>query len=187
MKLLTALLLICYFLPVHFTDFEGIPSEVKEEKIIWAEGRKLTWKDFRGVPNGPDSYVASTNSGVSFSFSYRERNGQGSVDFAVVSNFYPDLSWYRPSKVTNYILAHEQMHFDISELHARKLRSLLTDIPHDREFKEASEAIYERMEVERRQMQEQFDMESDHSNNEDAEYRWRKTVAQQLDLYEAWK
>ena len=67
MKLLSITILLLFF----------IPSEIDEEKIPWNEDRKLTWADFRGVPNGPLHYVASTNSGVSFSYSYRERNGVG--------------------------------------------------------------------------------------------------------------
>ena len=161
--------------------------EVKEEKIIWDENRKLTWEDFRGDPSGPVDYVASTNSGVSFSYSYRERNGKGVVEFTIQSNFYPDLSWYRPSRVSEYILGHEQMHFDISELHARMLRSLLSELPHDRNFKEAAESIYEELEAKRRAMQELFDQQTDHSNIEAAEFRWRKFVAGELKRYEQWK
>jgi len=94
MQLLSAALLVLFLMP----------SEINEEKIPWHENRKLTWADFKGVPNGPSDYVASTNSGVSFSYSYRERNGVGEIKFTVVSNFYPNLSWYRPSKVSDYIL-----------------------------------------------------------------------------------
>ncbi len=164
-----------------------IPSDIYEEKIPWNEDRKLTWADFKGVPNGPSDYVASTNSGVSFSYSYREPNGIGEIKFTVLSNFYPELSWYRPSKVSDYILTHEQMHFDISEIHARKLRQRLADIPHDRDFKPKAEAVYNQMEADRREMQFQYDVETDHSNTEEEEFQWRAYIAEQLQVYERWK
>ena len=163
------------------------PTTPKEEKIAWAEGRKLNWADFKGVPSGPEDYVASTNSGVSFSFSYKEQNGQSVIDYTVRGNFYPNLSWYRPSKVTNYILEHEQMHFDISELCARKLRKSLATIPRDRDFKSRSEVVYEQNEKVRREMQTQYDTDSDHSNNKEEELRWRTYVAEQLTVYDSWK
>lgn len=177
MQLLSTLILL-FFL---------IPSEIDEEKIPWNEDRKLVWADFKGVPNGPPDYVASTNSGVSFSYSYRERNGVGEIKFTVLSNFYPNLSWYRPSKVSDYILAHEQMHFDISELYARKLRLRLAVIPHDRDFKSKAETVYDQIEADRREMQFQYDVETDHSNSKEEEFHWRDYIAKQLQVYNSWK
>ena len=167
--------------------FFGIISSFEEEKIAWDANRPLTWEDFRGVPNRADSFVASTNSGISFSFSFSERNGVANIQYTVVSNFYPDLSWYRPERVTQYILEHEQTHFDISELHARKLRKALSSLSHDRDFKEKAEAIYNGLEAERRAMQTQYDKESDHSNVKEMEYQWRTIVAQELNALDAWK
>lgn len=163
------------------------PSAIVEEKIAWDESRPLTWEDFRGVPNRADDFVASTNSGISFSFSMKETNGGMMIQYDVVCNFYPDLSWYRPEKVSQYILNHEQTHFDISELHARKLRRALANLPHNRAFKEGAEEVYNAIEVERRAMQTKYDSESDHSNIDEAEYAWRKFVAEQLALLDDWK
>lgn len=177
MKLITTVLLL---LLLH-------PAAVEEEKIVWTEDRKLSWADFKGVPDGPHNYVASTNSGVSFSFAYKEINGVSKIDYTIRSNFYPNLSWYRPSKVSNYILEHEQLHFDISELCARKLRKALNALPRDRDFKGKSEVLYQQNELERRELQEQYDTDSDHSNNKEGEYRWRAYVAEQLTAYAAWK
>lgn len=177
MKLIISFLLLLFL----------APDISEEEKIVWNEDRKLTWEDFRGVPSGPESFVASTNSGVSFSFSYKERDGVSEVSYVVASNFYPELSWYRPSRVSPYILAHEQMHFDISELCARKLRKALKSIPEDRDFKENSEVVYQANEAHRRELQEQYDTESDHSNIKEEEYKWRVYIAAQLKEYESWK
>ncbi len=177
MKLIAAALLFFFI----------APFSVEEEKIAWSEDHKLTWEDFKGTPSGPEEFVASTNSGVSFSFSYSERNGVANIDYKITGNFYPNLSWYRPAKVSDYILGHEQLHFDISELHARKLRKALSTLPHDREFGDKSKVIYEQMEAERRTMQQQYDSDSDHSNIESEELRWRSYVAEQLKALDDWK
>jgi len=187
MQLLTSLLLTLFLIPSSLVEVSGDGVQTIKEKIHWTEGRKLTWLDFRGTPSGPNDYVASTNSGVSFSFSYQERNGVGKVDFTVLSNFYPNLSWYRPERVSKYILKHEQMHFDISELHARKLRKHLASLIQDRTFKTKAEPFYEANERERRKMQKQFDTDSDHSNKKEEEFRWRTYIAAQLKVYERWK
>lgn len=171
------------FLYVAFFFF----GDTEEEKLAWHEDRKLTWEDFKGVPNPGSGFVASTNSGMSFSFSYSEKDGVGTVKYEVVANFYPELSWFIAEKVNSYILEHEQTHFDITELHARKLRSQLASIPHTRDFKMTAEKIYNTVESERRAMQEAYDEETNHSSIKEAEYRWRDFVSEQLNVYQNWK
>lgn len=178
MRLLFVLVVGCLFLGF-------LPPA--EEKIIWEENRKLSWQDFRGIPNGADPYVASTNSGISFSFSLKESSGGTEVDYEVQSNFYPELSWYRPQRVNNYILGHEQTHFDISELYARKLRKKLDSVIALPNFKESAEIVYNQIEFERRKTQRSFDRESDHSNIKQKEYEWRKHIHSQLQAFDAWK
>jgi len=168
-------------------SFLWMISPIEEEKITWQENLKLNWTDFKGIPNGADSYVASTNSGISFSFSLKESHKGTEVDYTVQCNFYPGLSWYRPERVSNYILAHEQTHFDISELFARKLRMKLSSIQDLSMFKIQAEKYYNEIEFERREMQRRYDEESDHSNLKQKEYAWREFVASELRVYQAWK
>lgn len=161
--------------------------QMEEEKIPWSSDQKLTWSDFRGIPSTSEEYVASTNSGISFAYSMRQTSGEAEIQYTVISNFYPDLSWYRPKRVNDYILEHEQTHFDISELHARKIRRALSNLSKDLNFKEAAEEIYNTLEAERRAMQLQYDAETDHSNRKSEEYRWRTFVEDQLKALESWK
>lgn len=184
MKLWIAALLLVFM--GFSSEISSDDQNVEEEKIKWSE-QKLTWNEFKGTPSGPEEFVASTNSGVGFSFSYKERNGVGQVTYSIDCNFYPNLSWYRSDRVSPYILGHEQLHFDISELHARKLRKSLSSLPQNRDFKTKAKKLYDAMEVERRAMQNQYDTDSDHSNVESEEYRWRAYVKEELIRLEAWK
>lgn len=167
--------------------FVGGLDQAVEETIVWDEDRKLTWEDFKGTPHGPEGFVASTNSGVAFGYSYAERNGRPRVEYEVTANFYPLRSWYRAEVVDDYILSHEQTHFDITELHARKLRKRLSELARDASFKELSGEIYEQVEAERRAMQEAYDSQTDHSNHKSEEYQWQALVLLQLQEYDAWK
>jgi len=163
------------------------PVKNDNEKIAWSESKKLTWEDFRGEFAGDNGFVASTNSGISFSYSYAVRNQELELTYTVKSNFYPDLSWYMPGHVDDYILKHEQTHFDISELHARKLRKQLAETQFTLTPKEMLDAIYSQAEQQRRAMQKRFDTESDHSKIPEKEYQWEAYVAKQLKEYESWK
>ena len=158
-----------------------------KEKIQWQEDRQLTWEDFKGVPANAGTFVASTNSGISFSYSIGNRNGEYRFDYTVRSNFYPNQSWYLPESASEYILKHEQTHFDISELHARILRKRLAEVVPSENVKAEVDYIYAEIEKERRAMQSAYDEQSDHSKIREAEYQWWEYVAAELQRYASWQ
>ncbi|WP_310992356.1 DUF922 domain-containing protein [Aequorivita marina] len=176
MKLLLAFLCTILFFP-----------QSDSKKIPWNENKKLTWEDFQGTPIPSANFVASTNTGISFQYSYSLKNGDVSVEYTVASFFYPEKSWFQPGKVNQHILNHEQAHFDISELHARILRKNLADKTYTKKVKSEIEGIYRKVEQERRAMQVRFDAETDHSRNVEKEALWEKQIAKQLVNYESWK
>ncbi len=133
------------------------------------------------------SFVASTNTGISFQYSYSLKSGAVNVEYSVESFFEPEGSWFLAERVTPYILKHEQAHFDISELHARILRKNLDGKKFTKRIKSEIESIYQKVEQQRRAMQTKFDVESDHSRNEEKEAFWQKYIANQLAQYHAWK
>lgn len=177
MKFLATLLLLVFCAPLQGDAV----------KMQWNENKQLTWEDFRGTPDAGDSYVASTNSGMSFSFSYKVTNGTMTMDYEIRCNFYPELSWYKPDLVTDYILKHEQTHFDISELHTRKLRKVMEETTFSNDPKDAINTIYQDMEDARQNLQKKYDFETDHSKNEPEEIQWRQFIANELKKYEPWK
>lgn len=156
-------------------------------KILWSETYKLTWSDFKGTPDEESDFVASTNSGMSFSFSYSLRNDEVSYNFTNESFFYPQMSWYKKGGVSDYILAHEQTHFDISELHSRIFRKRMEEGEFTKNIKVEVNELYKKVESERIAMQSRYDLETNHSQISEAENRWRNYVAEQLQVYVAWK
>ena len=176
MKLLTLFLFLFILVP-----------QVNSEKILWSENKKLTWEDFQGKPIMSANFVASTNTGINFQYSYSLKNNQAAVKYSVESFFYPDKSWFQPGNVNQHILNHEQAHFDISELHARMLRKNLYGKKFSKNVKSEIEIIYKQIEQKRREMQVKFDAETDHSRNIEKEILWEKHIAKQLKSHESWK
>lgn len=162
-------------------------SFVNDDKIAWSHAAKLTWADFQGIPESGSNFVASTNSGMSLTFSYSEQNGKLTYDFDIKGYFYPKLSWFKQQGASDYILTHEQTHFDITELHTRKFRKRMSDTTFSSTIKQEVQVIYEQTELERKQMQQRFDTETNHSQNKNSEIEWRNFVAAQLELYDGWK
>lgn len=160
----------------------------EKEKIQWNKNRPLTWSDFKGKPSPSNDYKASTNSGMSISWSLSESGNKVTlVDYEVKANFYPESSWKKEDiQKKDYILAHEQLHFDISELHARKLRKALAEYEGGKNVQKELKDIYRKHEKERQKMQNTFDAESDHSRIEEEELRWRDYVQKELEKYRAY-
>lgn len=156
-------------------------SQDKKERIRWQEDRPLTWEDFKAEPDESLSYSANTNSGIGYSWDYSTASGTPVLKHEVTSNFYPELSWVKDVDDLEYLLAHEQLHFDISELHARKLRKALAEYEIGRNIRLDLKRIYNKIETERSLMQKSFDKETSHSENYEAEMRWRMFVANELE------
>jgi len=173
---------------ILFFVFSSIsPSTLEDEKIVWNENYRLEWSDFRASHRSGVSYVASTSSGISFSYSYSEKNGVIDLNITVQSNFYPESSWVNPKEASAYILAHEQAHFDISEIHARILRKRISETTFSKKIKKELTSLYNNVDGKRIAMQRLFDKESDHSKIKEKELEWEAFIKQQLKDYDRWK
>lgn len=88
--------------------------------IYWSQCRKLNWADFRG--NFPDSlgYEVAVSSTQILIQAYWD----GRIpDYKVFAVFKRYDSWSKDT--SRSVLAHEQLHFDIGELFARRARKAL--------------------------------------------------------------
>lgn len=174
------------FLTGFFFVFLQFNAQEKKEKIVWSENG-LSISDFKGAPPEGVAYEGNTNSGISFTWNYSTQAGRPELSFEVVSNFYPQLSWIRDVENQDYLLAHEQLHFDISELYARKLRKALQNYEIARNIRRDLNMIYHRIEKQRQEMQDRFDTETNHSRNSQAEARWQQFVTEELKKLEDYK
>lgn len=188
-----AFLFLKYFMQMKlivtlFLLFSSLfPLEHSTDKIGWSESERLSWADFQGRPTKGAGYVASTSSGISFSYSYKLKDEEVTYNYTVESFFYPKESWYKPELVSAYILDHEQTHFDISELHSRVLRKMISEASFSKNIKKEIEALYQEVEKQRRIMQDRFDLETEHSKISEKEIQWETFIATQLKAYERWK
>jgi hypothetical protein len=153
------------------------------ERLVWDADRQLEWSDFKGSPDYLLDYVATTNSGMSHSYGI---NGNGFLDkstSSVLAHFYPTFSWYKPADTTAAILRHEQTHFDITEVYARKLRKRIQEYVFTANSNEEIKQLYKTIETERREAQRLFDQETDHSRLKDRELFWAERIRDSLEKY----
>ena len=165
---------------IFFNLFSVISAQTETEKIKWQENRPLTWEDFKASPDRSSSFSANTNSGISYSWNYSTSSGKPILTYEVFANFYPGKSWVKKIQNEAYLLAHEQLHFDISELHARKLRQALHNYEIGRNIRQDLKRIYTLIENQRVAMQQQCDRETSHSENKKAEMKWQEYIQAEL-------
>lgn len=157
----------------------GMPPE----RLAWSPESKVDWHQFKGMPNTTNGYAATSSTGLSQSY---EIDGHGYLNkggTTITAYFYPEFSWFRPKDTTAYLLSHERAHFDITEIHARKLRKRISEFAFSSNSKAEIKALYNQVEEERQLMQSQFDSESDHSRNREQEEIWHKIIEKMLVAY----
>lgn len=156
-----------------------LPSN--DKTITWKETYKLTWNDFIGTPNHDSEAVATTASGITFSYSVKETNGQiSSFTVEAIAQFYPDKSWVKPDQADAHVLAHEQLHFDITELHARLFRKQINELTISNKLPQQLDALHLSINKALSEVQKRYDAACDFSRNKEQQQLWQKDIAQQL-------
>ncbi len=155
------------------------------ERFSYSEKNKLEWSDFRGKPKNNSDFDASVNTGITYQWSYSKGSGQIELKFEVDSFCYPSLSWVKKEQMTPYLLSHEQLHFDISELHARIMRKRLKEYKPDKHknIRKDLNKMYNLVERMRLIMQEQYDIETGHSENKISQKEWEKKIEKLMWFY----
>jgi len=150
------------------------------EAVLWVPGKKLTWADFKGKPSTISNAAAITASGISYSFSAQGTKDKMELDFEVGAYFYPDKSWYKPKSANPIILSHEQLHFDISEMFARKMEQILTGTKFTNNAKSELKEIYRKILRELNDYQNQYDAETNFSRDTVQQFIWNKKIKKSL-------
>ncbi|MBO0331748.1 DUF922 domain-containing protein [[Muricauda] lutisoli] len=159
--------------------FLGFSQEI-EEGVSWNKDMRLTWADYKGKVPPADESAATTASGISYSYSANLLHHEVKLDFEVGAYFYPNESWYKPQLCDENTLAHEQLHFDITELFARKMREKLRRTSFSDDVKAEVRKIYRDILKELQQYQEQYDWETNFSRNREKQREWNRKIANAL-------
>ncbi len=148
-------------------------------KIYWSKDKLLTWDDFNGKPAKSSAYDADTDAGFELHTSYK--SDARSIVIELQAYFLKNKSCVKQDKKTDYLLKHEQEHFDISEIHARKFRkNLMEEKFKEKTFSKKLNELNSKYTNEQFKYQQLYDKESDHSRNEKKQLEWDVKIAKDL-------
>lgn len=162
---------------------DRVKREFARRKVIfWDDEVRLQWDDFTPKSNRRVNYHAQSATGI-FSFWNCDEN---KFEFIVGTVFDLNKSWVQPwvkldRQRESILLNHEQTHFDLSEVYARKVRKSLSEVsdPCSKSNKELNQ-IVNRILEEFQLEEKKYDRETNHGLDEDRQYEWDEKVYELL-------
>jgi hypothetical protein len=146
--------------------------------LHWSASRPLVLADFKGRPKPGEAHAALTSATIVAQVACRSNQFSGHVQAA----FDPTLSWVRdPATITPKLLRHEQLHFDITEVYARRLRQKLAGVSIPcadlgPTFQRLSKGVY----ADWAKAEDQYDRDTNHGLKPEQQAQWEAQVQQQL-------
>ncbi|HWC52715.1 MAG TPA: DUF922 domain-containing protein [Chitinophagaceae bacterium] len=146
-----------------------------EQLIKWEMGRNLTWNDYYGKPDPASDAAASTATYLGIEYSLSNDN----FKYKITCSFSKNKSWVRYKN--DFVLSHEQGHFDITEIFARKLNKVMCEYHFNRNtYRKDLDKIYQDILHEKDSMQDQYDHETNFSRNKEKQIAWLKKIERML-------
>ena len=170
MKLFRKIIAILFFSSPLLAYAQG------EEYIEWTANSRLNWDDYLAEPPPKSDAAAITNTAIGMEYHIRNN----ALSFTITCRFSKTKSWGRQK--TAYILRHEQGHFDITEIFARKLAKELQEYkfnPHN--YEKELNKIYRTVMDEEEEYQNKYDQETDFSRNQEKQQEWFDKIKRDLD------
>jgi len=159
LSLLIALLLL--------SSFSGSSSS----EISWDDQRLLTWEDFKAAADEKSHADALTAIRISAKPIYKK----GKISYDVNAYFLQEKSWFKSK--SEHLLAHEQLHFDLAELYARKIRYMISEYTRKgiKDPKKINAGIQQLLD-ESNVADQQYDFETLHGALKGKQASWDRTV-----------
>lgn len=175
---------IFFFLLLSYSVLAQKPVQ---DTVNYRNYNTLKWTDFKADVPENTTFSASVSTGMSYKWSYSTRGGIIDFRYDIHAKLYRNFSWSIYDKEKESVLKHEQYHFEITELFARKFRKALAEYEIGRSIRNDVTRIYENLENERKAMQLLYDEETEHSINKEAQLSWESKIELLLKQYEAFK
>lgn len=165
----------------HLILFQAQPTS--DMSILWSATRRLAWTDYHATPPPRRDVSALTSYALSFD---NDCDG-GTYHVRIVAAFLQEKSWVDPAVLTQpdvsrLMLEHEQTHFALAELHARKMRKAIAALTEPcRMTEEQRRAIVAPFVDEDRATQRRYDRETSNGRDMRWQAEWIRNVSIQLE------
>tara|TARA_B110000902_G_scaffold257354_1_gene325377 strand:+ start:905 stop:1414 length:510 start_codon:yes stop_codon:yes gene_type:complete len=152
------------------------------KKIFWSESQQFDWGMFKEKRAGYEFIKAMTHSGISYEVDVKE----GLIVLNVEAYFIYGKSWVMKGYKKPHLLAHEKIHFDISEIFKRRLDKLCDRYRVDydtfikRDYQEALQRDFDIIFDEMDKYQREYDEDTSHGTISFKQKKWEKDIREAL-------
>jgi hypothetical protein len=156
--------------------------------IIWNKERKITWDDFLSKDYEVYKYdIGGAGIATTIDIYPKRINCSNLEMIRILPLMHKKKSWVEDN--TASLLNHEQTHFNIAEVFARKIRKAIAEHIEQNEIcdLQAIVDIYYRLEEEYRQTQILYDQETKHNLNFEKQQEWDKNISCMLEVYKEYE
>ncbi len=152
----------------------------KGDTIFWSPTRKMTWADFTGTMPKTSKYSAQIFNNFEYFAPLKLENGILTINLQMKVYMLKSSSWTSSSSLSEYSIAHEQVHFDLTKIvverFKQKAQQILTVDNYDSEL----QLLFIEMYREMNRLQREYDDESNHSVNVLGQQKWQQFVDGEL-------
>lgn len=160
---------------IYWTEQTTMPAS---ETIYYTPSKALTWNDFKGKPDNNSVAAAITASGFGYKADFKSSGPRSQLNIGVYCYFNKKSSWVKPGKTTDYILTHEQHHFDISFLAAGIfLQKLKTAGINRQNYNTLLPKLYNECVALMNKMQNEYDGQTKNGQLRDIQAQWNDFVS----------
>lgn len=167
-------ILFVFIFSQSFNVFPQVLS-IKRDSIPWNTNYSLKWTDFMGKPD-TSIWIAVCAASI-----YVKGFWEDDLPNFLVSNaFIKNNAWTRDTTSTG-VLRHEQLHFDIAEVYARKIRKSVDSLRRKKiKTIEAYSTEIQKLLKIRRETDGLYDEETIHGVNGKEQADWNKKILKEL-------
>lgn len=169
----------CCVMPPNFSFCDNNTNNNNE--IVWCQNRPLTWCDFEGeVPQNTHEQIFSAISALYLDCRCGFFNDNW--NYSVQAKFVKNESFAKKDIVSTKLLKHEQRHFDLTEVYARKMRKKLQKTTEQKILQDSSDIrkTINKIENEHQNNQLLYDYQTQHGLNLEAQLHWDSIITTSL-------
>jgi hypothetical protein len=148
--------------------------------IYWNQRRMLDWEDYKVKTSLPTDETAVVRSAWDYDTPWHTKGSTLYININTV--FVKSASWVKRGNESEYLLRHEQGHYDIAEANARKYRKAVKEFNFNRAtLQKDLDSLHQYYYALCFKEQEQYDLETKHSLNKEVQEQWISRIMGELE------
>lgn len=155
----------------------------KGDTIFWSPTRKMTWTDFKGEMPKNTKYSAQIFNNFEYLAPLKLEDGILTIALQMKVYMLKSASWTSSTSLSDYSIAHEQLHFDLTKLIVERFKERAKQILTVDNYDSELQLLFIEMYREMNHVQKEYDDDTNHSINTFSQQKWQsKTVGQMRNL-----